>query len=102
MKIIYNIILGFILCLPILSYADKQSAMDAVDSVMFDMDELGMEYINYRVDASSNVSMTVDDSVPEGLYEKLLDRLRAHKNINSVLASQGPVCPIPYTSNRQQ
>ena len=51
MKIIYNIILGFILCLPILSYADKQSAMDGVDSVMFDMDELGMEYINYRVDA---------------------------------------------------
>lgn len=87
---------------PVLMADDRQAAMDAVESVIFELDEIGVEYINYRVDASGNVSMTVDDTVPDALYVKLLDRIRGSRAVNSVLASQGPVCPIPYKSNSGQ
>jgi len=102
MKVIYHLVLSFCLFSAFPVLADKQAAANAVDAVMFDLDELGIEYVNFRVDKASNVSMTVDDTVPDSLYEKLLNRLRAHKDINSVLASQGPVCPIPYVRNNQQ
>jgi len=81
MKVIYRLILGLCLLSSFSALADKQAAVDAV---MFDMEELGIEYINYRVDNALNVSMTVDDTVPEGLYEKLLNQLSAHRDIKCV------------------
>jgi len=97
------LLLVLLLLAPITLMAnERQAAISAVESIMFDIDELGVEYVNYRVDASGNVSMTVDDTVPEDLYAKLLNLLRADKAINSVLASQGAVCPIPYIRNGEQ
>ena len=97
------LILLLLLTMPFVSIAnERQSAIDAVESVMFDLDELGIEYVNYRVDASGNVSMTVDDTVPEELYVKLLTLIKSNRAVNSTLASQGPVCPIPYISNKDR
>jgi len=78
------------------SLADTQITLDAIDEVLFDYDKVGMEFINYKVTSTGHVSLTVDDSVPDDLYVELIQKLRAHKDIRSVLAGRGDICSSTF------
>jgi len=78
------------------SFADNQITLDAIDEVLFDYDTVGMEFINYKVTSTGHVSLTVDESVPDDLYVELIQKLRAHKEIRSVLAGRGDICSSTF------
>jgi len=79
-----------------ISRADSQTTLDAIDEVLFDYEKVGMEFINYKVTSTGHVSLTVDESVPDDLYVELIQKLRAHKDIRSVLAGRGDICSSTY------
>ena len=76
--------------------ADNRTTLDAIDEVMFDYEKVGLEFINYRVVSQGHVSLTVDESVPDDLYVELIQKLRAHKDIRSVLAGRGDICSSTF------
>ena len=78
------------------SFADTRITLDAIDEVLFDYEKVGLEFINYRVVSQGHVSLTVDESVPDDLYVELIQKLRAHKDIRSVLAGRGDICSSTF------
>jgi len=78
------------------SYADTGITLDAIDEVLFDYDKVGLEFINYKVTSTGHVSLTVDESVPDDLYVELIQLLRAHKDIRSVLAGRDDICSSTF------
>ncbi len=77
-------------------FADTRITLDAIDEVLFDYEKVGLEFINYRVVSQGHVSLTVDESVPGDLYVELIQKLRAHKDIRSVLAGRGDICSSTF------
>ena len=82
--------------------ADNRITLDAIDEVMFDYDTIGYEFVNYKVVSEGNVSLTVDESVPDDLYVELIQRLRAHKDIRSVLAGRDNVCGTAFVAGHNR
>jgi len=78
------------------SYADTGITLNAIDEVLFDYDKVGLEFINYKVTSTGHVSLTVDESVPDDLYVELIQLLRAHKDIRSVLAGRDNICSSTF------
>ncbi len=79
-----------------IGHADTQTTLDAVDEVMFEFEKVGPEFVSYIVVSEGHVSLTVDESVPDDIYVELIQSLRAHKDIRSVLAGRDDICGGTY------
>lgn len=78
--------------------ASATSALDMADAavadVLFSYDG-SFEFASYSVKESGHVSITFASNIPESLYGEILQRLKGHEDISSVLAGKGgPVCPM--------
>ncbi|MGB1110089.1 MAG: hypothetical protein ACPG4N_07020 [Gammaproteobacteria bacterium] len=83
------------LCVMLPAHAGDQDAADAaVADILFDYDGSG-EFASYAVDESGNVDLTMAVDTPDEIYIEILDRMRSHADINSVLAGKtGSACGL--------
>lgn len=77
---------------PALADSAESKASEAVANVLFDFDG-SSEYVSYVVRPDGYVDAVFANNTPDALYNEVVEKLRANKDIQGVLAGRGgPTC----------
>lgn len=77
---------------PALADSAESKASEAVANVLFDFDGSN-EFVSYVVRPDGYVDAVFANNTPDALYNEVVEKLRANKDIQGVLAGRGgPTC----------